>query len=84
VLTNWRHSREMQALVTTTSVSFYFDCFIFSDSPSNCTGYMDDSTGELTQEDLSVSIPSQGLVPSSNKLFLEQDYHFTKYSSRSW
>jgi hypothetical protein len=67
VLTNWRHCRGMPTLVTMTSVSFYFICYILFDSPGDSIGYRGDSTGNL-QEDLLVLIPSQGLVPSFNKL----------------
>jgi hypothetical protein len=47
VLKNWHRCRGTQALVTTTLVSFYFNEIIFSNSPGDSTGYMDDSTWDL-------------------------------------
>jgi len=65
VLTNWRHCRGTQTLVTRHLVSFDLLWYIFLDSLSNSTWYRGDFTGELTY--IIPFNPSQGLFPSLSK-----------------
>jgi hypothetical protein len=68
VLTNWRRCRGTQALVTTTLVSFYFNWFIFLTHLATPQDTGTTPQGNLHKKIISVSIPSQGLVPSLSKL----------------
>jgi hypothetical protein len=64
VLTNWRRCQGMQALVTTTSVSFYFNWFIFSNSHGDSTIYRTTPQGTYTRR----SFGFDSLTRSSSKL----------------